>query len=87
MLASSGAVVEMEHDLIVEGTQAGLARVKTEVTTLGRRPKITPAEPLAIVAAYEKRQGVSELARVYGISGSTVLPIVKPADIARERAV
>ncbi|NHZ78033.1 hypothetical protein F2P44_01800 [Massilia sp. CCM 8695] len=75
MLATSGAVAEMERNLIVERTQAGLARVKAERETLVRRPKTTPAERLAIVAAYEKRQSVSELVRVYGISGSTCSPL------------
>lgn len=79
MLAMLAAVAEMERDLIVERTQAGLARAKAEGKTLGRRPKTTPAQRSAITAAYEKHQSVSELARVYGISRSTVLSIVKPA--------
>lgn len=44
MLTMLAAVAEMERDLIVERTQAGLARAKAEGKTLGRPAKTTPAQ-------------------------------------------
>jgi putative DNA-invertase from lambdoid prophage Rac len=71
------AVAEMERDLIVERTQAGLARAKADGKTLGRPSKTTPAQRQAIVEGYMAKQSVSALARLYDVSRSTVLAIVK----------
>jgi putative DNA-invertase from lambdoid prophage Rac len=48
MLAMLAAVAEMERDLIVERTQAGLARAKAEGKTLGRPAKTTPEQRKAM---------------------------------------
>jgi len=77
MLTMLAAVAEMERDLIVERTQAGLARAKAEGKMLGRPPKTTPAQRQAIVQGYEAKQSVSALARLHDVSRSTVLAIVK----------
>lgn len=76
MLTMLSAVAEMERDLLVERTQAGLARAKAEGKTLGRKPKTTPEEQQAIRDAYAKNESVSSLARRYEISRATVLNIV-----------
>lgn len=78
MLAMLAAVAEMERDLIIERTQAGLARAKTEGKTLGRPAKTTPEQREAMVREYENKQSVSALAKLYGVSRATVLTIVKP---------
>ncbi len=77
MLAMLAAVAEMERDLIVERTQAGLSRAKAEGKVLGRPAKTTPQQRNAIVEAYEQKASVSSLARLYGISRATVLKVVK----------
>ena len=77
MLAMLAAVAEMERDLIVERTQAGLARAKAEGKTLGRPAKTTPEQRQAMVQGYANKQSVSALAKLYGISRATVLTIVK----------
>ncbi|MGV8894036.1 MAG: recombinase family protein [Burkholderiaceae bacterium] len=41
MLTMLAAIAEMERDLLVERTQAGLARAKAEGKTLGRPPRTT----------------------------------------------
>lgn len=79
MLAMLAAVAEMERDLIVERTQAGLARAKAEGKTLGRPAKTTPEQRQAMVQGYANKQSVSALAKLYGVSRATVLAIVKPA--------
>jgi DNA invertase Pin-like site-specific DNA recombinase len=77
MLAMLAAVAEMERDLIVERTQAGLARAKAEGKTLGRPSKTSKEQRTAIRTAYEAKQSVSALARQYQISRATVLSIVE----------
>lgn len=76
MLTMLSAVAEMERDLLVERTQAGLARAKAEGKTLGRTPKTTPEQREAIKAAYASGESVSALARQYSISRASVLNIV-----------
>lgn len=78
MLAMLAAVAEMERDLIVERTQAGLARAKAEGKALGRPSKTTPEQRKAMIDGYASKQSVSALAARYGISRATVLTIVKP---------
>lgn len=78
MLAMLAAVAEMERDLIVERTQAGLARAKAEGKTLGRPSKTTPEQRKEIIDGYASKQSVSALATRYDISRATVLTIVKP---------
>lgn len=79
MLAMLAAVAEMERDLIVERTQAGLARAKAEGKILGRPSKTTPEQREAIVQGYRAEQSVSALARLHDVSRSTVLSTVKAA--------
>ena len=79
MLAMLAAVAEMERDLIIERTQAGLARAKAEGKILGRRPKTTPEQRKAMTEGYASKQSVSALAKLFGVSRSTVLTIVKPS--------
>jgi DNA invertase Pin-like site-specific DNA recombinase len=77
MLAMLAAVAEMERDLIVERTQAGLARAKAEGKTLGRPAKTTPEQRAAMARGYAAKESVSALARQYGVSRATVLSVVK----------
>lgn len=79
MLAMLAAVAEMERDLIVERTQAGLARAKAEGKILGRPSKTSPKQREAMVDGFANKQSVSALAKLYGVSRSTVLTIVKPS--------
>jgi len=76
MLKMLAAVAEMERDLLVERTQAGLARAVAEGKTLGRTPKTTPEQQAKIKAEYARGETVSALAREYKVSRATVLSIV-----------
>ncbi|QHJ01360.1 recombinase family protein [Xylophilus rhododendri] len=67
------AVAEFERDLLVERTQAGLARVKAEGRALGRPPKLSQTN-----AAYAREKlaagvSVAQVARELGISRQTVM--------------
>lgn len=78
MLTMLAAVAEMERDLLVERTQSGLARAKSEGKTLGRPSKTTAEQRAEIVAKYEQGESVSALARMYKISRANILGVVKP---------
>lgn len=67
-LAMLAAVAEMERDLIVERTQAGLARAKAEGKTLGRPSKTTSEQRNALWTQREcERLG----AAVWGIKSNS----------------
>lgn len=72
MVGMLAAVADFERDLIVERTQAGLARAKAEGKRLGRPTKTTPAQRAKIAESLEAGRTVSELAREYGISRALV---------------
>ena len=78
MLAMLAAVAEMERDLLVERTHAGLARAKSEGKTLGRPSKTNAEQRSDIIAKYATGESVSALARVYSVSRANILGVVKP---------
>ncbi|KNC89877.1 recombinase family protein [Trabulsiella odontotermitis] len=67
-----GALAEMERELIVERTRAGLAAARAEGRIGGRRPKLSPeqwAQAGRLIAAGESRQRV---AIIYDVGVSTL---------------
>lgn len=76
MMTMLAAVAEMERDLLVERTQAGLARAMAEGKTLGRPCKMTPEQRATINRRYKTEKSISALSREYGISRATVMRIV-----------
>ena len=79
MLTMLAALAEMERDMLVERTQAGLARAKAEGKTLGRPVRTTEEQRSAMVRQHQAGESISGLARAFGISRASVLRIVKPA--------
>jgi putative DNA-invertase from lambdoid prophage Rac len=69
------AVAEMERDLLIERTQAGLARAKAEGKVLGRKPKTNPEQKSEILGRLASGATVSSLAREFGISRASVISI------------
>ena len=78
MLTMLSAVAEMERDLLVERTQAGLARAKKEGKTLGRPVHTTPDQRADILAKHNAGISISALARLHNVSRATVMRIAKP---------
>lgn len=72
MVKMLAAVADFERDLIIERTQAGLARAKAQGKRLGRPTKTTEKERQAITSALHAGRSVSELAREYKISRALV---------------
>jgi putative DNA-invertase from lambdoid prophage Rac len=72
LLSMLAAVAEMERDLLIERTQAGLARAKAEGKVLGRPRKIAPAMRSEILGALSGGESVSAMARKYEVSRATI---------------
>ncbi len=68
-------VAEMERDMLVERTQAGLARAKAEGKQLGRPSKTSDTDRDAIRARLGAGESVSQVARDFRISRATVISI------------
>lgn len=77
LLSMLAAVAEMERDLLIERTQAGLLRAKAEGKKLGRPSKIAPDARRAIIEKKGRGTSVSALAREYGVSRATITTIVE----------
>lgn len=69
------AVAQMERDLLVERTQAGLVRAKAEGKKLGRPSKTTPEQRKEILEGLDRGETVSALARRYGVSRANIIGI------------
>lgn len=76
MLNMLAAIAEMERDLLVERTQAGLARAQSEGKVLGRPKKTTDKQRIEIRALYQTGTSVSALSRYYGISRASISRII-----------
>lgn len=75
LLSMLAAVAEMERDLLVERTQAGLQRAKAEGKSLGRPSKTTPAQRVEIRHRLGVGESVSALARDYDVSRANIIGI------------
>lgn len=75
MLNMLAAVAEMERDLLVERTQAGLARAKAEGKILGRPPKTTASQREEIIDRRNQGASISALSRAYGISRASIMRV------------
>ena len=77
LLAMLAAFAEMERDLIVERTQAGLARARAQGVRLGRPSKTSENDRTAIRLRLAGGDSVSAVARSYAISRASVIAIRK----------
>jgi len=75
LLSMLAAVAEMERDLLIERTQAGLSRAKAEGKKLGRPSKIAPEARRAIIEKKNSGISISALAREYDVSRATITAI------------
>lgn len=80
MLTMLAAVAEMERDLLVERTQAGLVRAKAEGKTLGRPTRTTAEQRTTMRSRRRAGDSISALARDFRISRASVMRIVNAAD-------
>jgi len=67
------AVAEFERDLLIERTQAGLARAKEEGKAIGRPGALSDAQQEAVRDRLSKGESVSALAKELGTSRQTIM--------------
>ncbi|MCO8612909.1 recombinase family protein [Burkholderia multivorans] len=75
LLTMLASVAEMERDLLIERTQAGLARARQEGKRLGRPSKTTLEQRREILEGVGRGESVSALARAYAVSRATIISI------------
>ncbi len=75
LLTMLAAVAEMERDLLIERTQSGLERAKSEGKVLGRPTKTNSAQRMDIINKLKSGISVSQLARDYKISRGSIITI------------
>ncbi len=75
LLMMLSAVAEMERDLLVERTQAGLARAKAEGKMLGRPSKTTVEQRAVIISKLQAGVSVSAVAREFKVSRASIIGI------------
>ena len=72
MLTVLGGLAEFERELIRVRTGEGRARAKARGVKLGRPPKLTPHQKREALARRESGEPVTEIARSYNVSHSTI---------------
>ena len=69
------AVAQFERDLLVERTQSGLKRAKSEGKVLGRRPSLTNSQIQEVRSSLNSGKSVSAIARAFGTSRQTIMRV------------
>lgn len=67
-LAITLVIAQMERELIVERTQAGLAAARAKGRVGGAKKRLTPAQARSILRAYEAGERMPDIADEHGIS-------------------
>lgn len=75
LMTMLAAVAQLERQLIIERTQAGLARAKAEGKKLGRRSKTTDSQKKEICKRLSQGVSVSQIARDYEVSRATIIGV------------
>ena len=69
------AVAQFERDLLIERTQSGLRRAKSEGKVLGRRPSLTDSQKQDVRFALNSGKSISAIARAFGTSRQTIMRV------------
>ena len=69
------AVAEFERDLLIERTQSGLTRAKSQGKKLGRPSSLGANEIILVEQSLARGEAVAELARQYGTSRQSIMRI------------
>lgn len=80
------ATAELERDLLIERTKAGLERAKAEGKVLGRRSKTTEDQKQEILTLVNQGVSISQIARDYGISRMSVHNIISASTASSSAA-
>lgn len=69
------AVAEFERDLLVERTNAGLARARAEGKPIGRPSSLRPEQAVRVRQRLAQGESVAMLAREFGTSRQTIMRV------------
>ncbi len=69
------AVAEFERDLLIERTQAGLSRAKSEGKVLGRPQSLTKVQAVVVRDRIAAGSSIASLAKEFGTSRQTVMRV------------
>lgn len=81
-MAVISAVSEMERDLLIERTRAGLQRAKAQGKKLGRKPKLTADDRSKIMALKAEGASLAVLAKQFGVSRSAIQHVARQEKLA-----
>lgn len=71
------AVAQFERDLLIERTQSGIARAKSEGKTLGRPKALSLEQEKIVEKSLQEGKSVSEIARNLNTSRQTIMRVRK----------
>lgn len=69
------AVAEFERDLLIERTNAGIARAKAEGKAMGRPSALSDRQRAEVLKHLSKGASVASIAKLYGTSRQTIMRI------------
>jgi putative DNA-invertase from lambdoid prophage Rac len=72
VMTCMGAMAELERNILIERTKAGMARTKEQGTKLGRALTISPEVLRALVEAKASGMSLDKLTAKYGIPRNTI---------------
>ena len=68
-----GAFAEFERDLLIERTQSGLSRAKSQGKTLGRKALLSAKDKEVVRSKLEAGSSISAVAKAHGVSRLTIM--------------
>lgn len=84
-LAITLVIAQMERELIVERTQAGLAAARAKGRVGGAKKRLTPGQARSILRAYEAGERMPDIADEYNISIRSAWRYLASAKAARAK--
>lgn len=69
------AVAEFERDLLIERTQAGLVRAKSDGKALGRKPSLDREKAQEVLRRLDAGESVAGLAKAFATSRQTIMRV------------
>jgi putative DNA-invertase from lambdoid prophage Rac len=75
VLSTLSAVAEMERDILVERTKAGLVRARAEGKQLGRPKLVGKKSATEILEKLSRNVSVAQIARDHGVSRMTIMRV------------
>ncbi|ALZ83419.1 resolvase [Pseudomonas oryzihabitans] len=77
LISMLAAVAEMERDLLIERTQAGLTRAREAGKQLGRPPRLSQEQRSQVALGAGSGLSISALAKRYGVSRATIAKVIQ----------